>query len=59
MRKLKKGKLIETLSRKLKVSENNLEKDAIITRNIQNLKDFITKFKARKESLEEQILKAD
>lgn len=55
--KTQKGKLIETLSRKLKVSENNLEKDAIITRNIQNLKDFITKFKAKKkESLEEQIL---
>jgi DNA sulfur modification protein DndD len=55
--KTQKGKLIETLSRKLKVSENNLEKDAIITRNILNLKDFITKFKAKKkESLEEQIL---
>jgi DNA sulfur modification protein DndD len=55
--KKQKGKLIETLSRKLKVSENNLEKDAIITRNIQNLKDFITKFKAKKkESLESQIL---
>lgn len=55
--KIQKGKLIETLSRKLKVSENNLEKDAIISRNIQNLKDFITKFKAKKkESLEEQIL---
>lgn len=55
--KTQKGKLIETLSRKLKVSENNLEKDAIITRNIQNLKDFITKFKAQKKvSLEEQIL---
>jgi DNA sulfur modification protein DndD len=55
--KVQKGKLIETLSRKLKVSENNLEKDTIISRNIQNLKDFITKFKAKKkESLEEQIL---
>jgi len=55
--KTQKGKLIETLSRKLKVSENNVEKDAIITRNISNLKDFITKFKAKKkESLEEQIL---
>jgi DNA sulfur modification protein DndD len=55
--KTQKGKLIEALSRKLKVSENNLEKDAIISRNIQNLKDFITKFKAKKkESLEEQIL---
>jgi DNA sulfur modification protein DndD len=55
--KTQKGKLIETLSRKLKVSENNVEKDAIISRNIQNLKEFITKFKAKKkESLEEQIL---
>lgn len=55
--KKQKGLQIETLSRKLKVSENNLEKDAIISRNIQNLKDFIAKFKAKKkESLEEQIL---
>lgn len=55
--KTQKGKLIETLSRKLKVSENNVEKDAILSRNIGNLKDFITKFKAKKkESLEEQIL---
>jgi DNA sulfur modification protein DndD len=55
--KTQKGKLIESLSRKLKVSENNIEKDAIISRNIQNLKDFISKFKAKKkESLEEQIL---
>ncbi len=55
--KTQKGKSIETLSKKLKVSENNVEKDSIITRNIQNLKDFITKFKAKKkESLEEQIL---
>jgi DNA sulfur modification protein DndD len=55
--KTQKGKLIEALSRKLKVSENNLEKDSVISRNIQNLKDFITKFKAKKkESLEDQIL---
>jgi DNA sulfur modification protein DndD len=55
--KTQKGKLIETLSRKLKVSENNIDKDAIISRNIANLKDFIAKFKAKKkESLEEQIL---
>ncbi|MBL0310163.1 MAG: DNA sulfur modification protein DndD [Bacteroidetes bacterium] len=55
--KTQKGKLIETLSRKLKVSENNVEKDTIIARNISNLKDFISKFKAKKkESLEEQIL---
>lgn len=55
--KTQKGKLIETLSRKLKVSENNVQKDAIISRNIVNLKDFIIKFKAKKkESLEEQIL---
>lgn len=55
--KTQKGKLIENLSRKLKVSQNNLEKDSIIARNILNLKDFITKFKAKKkESLEENIL---
>jgi len=55
--KTQKGKLIETLSKKLNVSENNIEKDAIISRNIGNLKDFITKFKAKKkESLEAQIL---
>ena len=55
--KTQKGKLIESLSRKLKVSENNVEKDAILARNIGNLKDFIAKFKAKKkESLEEQIL---
>lgn len=55
--KTQKGKLIEALSKKLKVSENNVEKDKIITRNIHNLKEFITKFKAKKkESLEKQIL---
>jgi len=55
--KTQKGKSIETLSKKLKVSENNVEKDAIISRNIGNLKNFIAKFKAKKkESLEEQIL---
>ncbi len=56
--KTQKGKKIEDLSKKLKVSEKNKEKDEIIARNITNLKDFITKFKAKKkESLEEQILK--
>ena len=56
--KTQKGKRIEELSRKLNVSEKNKKKDAVITRNINNLKDFITKFKAKKkESLEEQILK--
>lgn len=55
--KTQKGKHIETLSKKLKVSENNVEKDAIISRNIGNLKDFIAQFKAKKkESLEGQIL---
>lgn len=55
--KTQKGKSIEALSRKLKVSEENQEKDAIITRNISNLKEFITEFKAKKkESLESQIL---
>jgi len=55
--KTQKGKLIESLSKKLKVSQKNIAKDEIITRNINNLKDFIIKFKAKKkESLEEQIL---
>ncbi|MBK7040301.1 MAG: hypothetical protein IPH46_07480 [Bacteroidetes bacterium] len=49
--------MIESLSRKLKVSEKNREKDAVISRNILVLKEFITKFKAKKkESLEAQIL---
>jgi DNA sulfur modification protein DndD len=55
--KAEKGKRIDELSRKLKVSEGNKEKDDIITRNIANLKDFIIKFKAQKKaSLERQIL---
>ncbi len=55
--KIQKGKKIEELSRKLSVSKSNKQKDDIISRNISNLKDFITKFKAKKkESLEEQIL---
>lgn len=56
--KMQKGKRIEELSRKLNVSEKNKQKDAIIARNISNLKDFIAEFKAKKKaSLEEQILK--
>lgn len=56
--KTQKGKRIDELSRKLTVSEQNKEKDAIISRNINNLKDFISKFKVKKKtSLEEQILK--
>ncbi|MCF8368074.1 MAG: DNA sulfur modification protein DndD [Bacteroidales bacterium] len=56
--KTQKGKRIEELSYKLKVSEQNKEKDSIIARNISNLKDFIKKFKAKKkQSLEDQILK--
>jgi len=55
--KTQRGKKIEELSKKLNVSEQNKEKDAIISRNISNLKDFITKFKAKKKaSLEKQIL---
>ena len=55
--KVQKGKLIEALSMKLKVSQKNIEKDAVITRTIQNLKEFIVMFKAKKKaSLEEQIL---
>jgi|SRR6218665_122111 len=56
--KTQKVKRIEELSRKLNVSEKNKQKEALISRNINNLKDFIAKFKAKKkESLEEQILK--
>ena len=55
--KVQKDKRINELSRKLNVSLKNKEKDEIISRNITNLKDFISKFKAKKkESLEEQIL---
>lgn len=55
--KIQKNKRIEELSKKLSVSDKNKAKDEIITRNINNLKDFITKFKAqKKESLEKQIL---
>jgi DNA sulfur modification protein DndD len=55
--KTQKGHRISELSLKLKVSEQNKEKDAVIARNIANLKDFIGKFKAKKKkSLEEQIL---
>lgn len=56
--KTQKGKRIEELSRKLSVSEKNIEKDEVIARNISNLKEIIGKFKAqKKQSLEEQILK--
>ena len=56
--KTQKGKRIEELSRKLNVSQKNKEKDEVLTRQINVLKDFIIKFKAKKkESLEEQILK--
>ncbi|MCF8342483.1 MAG: DNA sulfur modification protein DndD [Chitinophagaceae bacterium] len=52
-----KGLQIETLSKKLKVSENNKEKDELIDRLLKELKVFISNFKAKKkESLEEQIL---
>jgi DNA sulfur modification protein DndD len=55
--KKQKGLQIEALSKKLNVSEKNREKDIVITKQIQYLKDFIVKFKAKKkESLEEQIL---
>jgi DNA sulfur modification protein DndD len=55
--KAEKGKRIDELSKKLSVSEKNKEKDEIISRNISNLKDFISKFKAQKKtSLERQIL---
>jgi DNA sulfur modification protein DndD len=56
--KTQRGKKIDELSRKLIVSDKNKAKDQLISRNINNLKDFISKFKAKKKaSLEEQILK--
>lgn len=55
--KIQKNKLIESLSKKLKVSEESKAKDDVITRQINNLKAFIEKFKLqKKESLEQQIL---
>jgi len=55
--KTQKGKKIEELSRKLKVSKKNKEKDEILFRNIFNLKRFIAAFKLeKKKSLEKQIL---
>ncbi|MBK7482257.1 MAG: hypothetical protein IPI72_05825 [Flavobacteriales bacterium] len=55
--KTQKGKRIEELSKKLKVSQDNKRKDEVITQNISNLKTVITQFKAKKkESLEAQIL---
>jgi len=55
--KMQKEKKIETLSKKLNVSQANKAKDEIITRNISSLKEFISKFKVqKKESLEKQIL---
>lgn len=55
--KTQKGKKIEELSRKLKVSKKNKEKDEILFRNICNLKNFIAAFKLeKKKSLEKQIL---
>lgn len=55
--KTQKGKKIEELSKKLKVSESNREKDNLASEMIVELKDFIAKFKdKKKKSLEEQIL---
>jgi DNA sulfur modification protein DndD len=55
--KTQKVKLIEELSRKLKISEKNKEKDELISKTIAYLKDIIAKFKLKKkESLETQIL---
>jgi DNA sulfur modification protein DndD len=56
--KTQKVKEIGELAKKLHVSKNNKEKNAVISRNIQNLKDFIVRFKElKKTSLEQQILK--
>ncbi|MBP6235343.1 MAG: DNA sulfur modification protein DndD [Saprospiraceae bacterium] len=55
--KTQKGKRIDELAKKLKVSDKNKVKDEIIGRNIFQLKEFITNFKAqKKKSLESQIL---
>jgi len=55
--KTQKEKRIEELSRKLNVSAKNKAKDELLSRNINNLKEFITKFKEQKKaSLENQIL---
>ncbi|MFT4017695.1 MAG: AAA family ATPase [Agriterribacter sp.] len=55
--KTQRGKRIEELSKKISVSKKNKQKDEVIARNINNLKDFIGKFKAKKKaSLEAQIL---
>lgn len=55
--KTQKGKKIEVLSKKLKVSQKNKKKDSLIVKTVENLKEFLKLFKAqKKESLEKQIL---
>jgi len=55
--KVQKNKEIESLSRKIKVSDENVQKDKVLTKSIQNLKTFIAKYKIeKKESLQKQIL---
>lgn len=52
------NKKIQEIAQKLDVSKANKEKDALVTSQISNLKDFIQQFKENKKvSLEKQILK--
>jgi DNA sulfur modification protein DndD len=56
-RKTQLNKKIEELSRKLEVSDQKKEKDAVLSRQIGILKNFISEFKTKKkQSLEKQIL---
>lgn len=55
-RKTQLNKKIEELSRKLEVSDQKKEKDAVLSRQIGILKNFISEFKTKKkQSLEKQI----
>lgn len=54
--KVQMNKKIEELSKKLEVSAKNKEKDEVLSRAINTLKNFIADFKIKKkESLEKQI----
>ncbi len=54
--KVQMNKKIEELSKKLEVSAKNKDKDEVLSRSINTLKNFIADFKIKKkESLEKQI----
>ncbi len=56
--KIQINKKIQEIAQKLDVSKVNKEKDALVTAQISNLKEFIQQFKENKKvSLEKQILK--